>query len=259
MINVRSQVLAWYFVGGGAFMLIESPMKHTFLLFLLTQIMCLAANAAATLRIIALGDSITKGVRTGVTPAEIFSAQLEAALRTRGTAAVVTSVGVGGERTDQALKRLQKAVIAQEPALVTVMYGTNDSYVDRDKSVSRITVDAYRNNLVQILDQLRGAGIRVVLMTPPRWGRTARLNGVNEHPNLSLEKFVAACRTVAAEKKVPLVDHYRIWSEREAKGFDIGAWTTDQCHPNAQGHKQLAAAILPVVLSALAKKTAIAQ
>ena len=78
---------------------------------------------------------------------------------------------------------------------------------------------------------------------------------MNENPNVSLEKFVAACRTVAAEKKVPLVDHYRIWSEQEAKGVDIGAWTTDQCHPNAKGHEKLAAAMLPVVSEALAEKS----
>jgi acyl-CoA thioesterase-1 len=66
-----------------------------------------------------------------------------------------------------------------------------------------------------------------------------------------LEKYVAVCREVARAKKVPLVDHFRLWSEAAAKGTDIGRWTTDQCHPNPQGHRIMADAMLPVVKQVL--------
>lgn len=210
-----------------------------------------AAPATAKSRIVTLGDSITKGVRPGVKPEETFAARLEAGLRAGGADVSVVNVGIGGERTDQALKRLAKDVLAQKPSIVTIMYGTNDSYVDQGKSASRITVEEYRTNLGKLVDELRAAGITPVLMTEPRWGKTARLNGVGEHPNVQLEKYVAACRTVAAEKRTPLVDHFQHWTAAEAKGTDIGGWTTDQCHPNPAGHQVLAELMLPVVRAAL--------
>lgn len=203
------------------------------------------------LRIVTLGDSITKGVRPGVKPEETFAARLEAALRAEGLEVSVVNVGIGGERTDMALKRLAKDVLAQKPAVVTIMYGTNDSYVDQGKSASRITEEEYRANLAKLVDELRTAGIAPVLMTEPRWGKTARLNGAGEHPNVRLEQYVAACRAVAKEKRVPLVDHFQRWTDAEEKGADIGKWTTDQCHPNPEGHRVLAELMLPVVRAAL--------
>lgn len=212
-----------------------------------------SAAVAKPLRIVTLGDSITKGVRPGVKAEETFAARLEAGLRTDGVSASVVNVGIGGERTDQALKRLAKDVIAQQPDLVTIMYGTNDSYVDQGKNASRITAEEYRANLVRLVDVLRAAGITPVLMTEPRWGKTAKLNGVGEHPNVRLEKYVEACRAVAKEKQTPLVDHYQHWNNAEAKGTDIGSWTTDQCHPNPDGHRVLSEIMLPVIRASLPK------
>src|SRR5258706_11894334 len=92
-----------------------------------------AAEPQTPLEIVTLGDSITKGVRSGVKPEETFAALLEADLKGRGVDAHVSNVGIGGERTDGALARLEKDVLAKKPRLVTVMYGTNDSYVDKGK------------------------------------------------------------------------------------------------------------------------------
>lgn len=221
-------------------------------------LLCSAPTFAddATFRIVTLGDSITKGVRGGVKPDETFSARLQVMLREKGISAEVINVGIGGERTDQALRRLDKDVIAKKPNLVTIMYGTNDSYVDKGKDVSRITAAEYKTNLGKLVDQLQAAKIKVILMTEPRWGIKAPLNGVKEHPNVRLEKYVEVCREVAREKKVPLVDNFRIWSERESAGVDIGALTTDQCHPNPQGHQLIAEAMLPIVQRELSVKSA---
>ena len=73
--------------------------------------------SAEPLEIITLGDSITKGVRTGVKPQETFAALLQEELKSRGIDARVTNVGVGGERTDGALARLENDVLAKKPRL----------------------------------------------------------------------------------------------------------------------------------------------
>ncbi|MBC7855587.1 MAG: lysophospholipase, partial [Pirellulaceae bacterium] len=131
-------------------------------------------TAAEPLEIITLGDSITKGVRTGVKPEDTFATLLEADLKSRGIEARVTNVGIGGERTDGAIARLEKDVLAKKPQLVTVMYGTNDSYVDKEKDQPRLTVEQYRANLAELLKRIKDAGAISVVMTEPRWGKSAR-------------------------------------------------------------------------------------
>jgi lysophospholipase L1-like esterase len=203
------------------------------------------------LTVVTSGDSITRGVRSGVKPEETFAALLETRLR-KGYEPKVVNAGTGGECTDQALQRLSK-IIALKPQLVTIMYGTNDSYVDRGRTESRITVAEYEVNLKSIVTELRKAKITPILMTPPAWGKAAK-NGVGDNPNMLLEKYVDACRKVARDTKTPLVDHFAVWSKKAATGFDIGKeWTTDQCHPNPRGHEIIAETMVPVILEALRK------
>jgi acyl-CoA thioesterase-1 len=195
-----------------------------------------------------LGDSITKGVRSGVTAAETFASRVQDGLQHNGIAAEVTNVGIGGERTDQALVRLARDVVALEPHIVAIMYGTNDSFVDSGQRDSRLTEHEYRDNLVQLVERLRRAGIQPLLMTPPRWSAAAKQNGVGEHPNQRLEKYAARCRDVAIELNVPLVDHFAHWTNKERSGQNLDAWTTDTCHPNPAGHEVLAELIVPALV-----------
>ncbi len=58
-----------------------------------------------------------------------------------------------------------------QPDIVTVMYGTNDSYVDQGATTSRITVEEYRRNLETLVSELLRRGILPVLMTEPRWSK----------------------------------------------------------------------------------------
>jgi len=198
-------------------------------------------------KIIVLGDSITKGVRSGVTAEETFGALLQRDLRAAGRSVEVVNQGIGGERTDQALQRLQADILARQPQVVVVMYGTNDSYVDQGRSDSRISSQQFEENLQVLVERLQKQRIKVVLMTEPRWGRTAQANGAGEHPNLRLEQYMQRTRKVASSAGIPLVDHFQYWTEAERQGTDIGGWTTDQCHPNPAGHRQLAERLLPVL------------
>lgn len=215
----------------------------------------LQQSKSETVTIVSLGDSITKGVRAGVKPNETFAARLQADLKAKGITANVVNVGIGGERTDQALKRLEKEVLAHRPRFVTVMYGTNDSYVDRGKKASRISQQEYRSNLRKIVAEFQKRGITPILMTEPRWAADARPNGLGEHPNIRLESYVEVCREVAKQTHVPLVDHFAHWAAAEKKGQTLRSWTTDGCHPNPQGHRVIANVLLPVLLRAIDAST----
>jgi lysophospholipase L1-like esterase len=209
-----------------------------------------ADPGARVVRVVALGDSITKGVRAGVRPEETFASLAERALKADGLDAEVVNLGIGGERTDQALERLDP-VGALRPRVVTVMYGTNDSYVDPGSTASRISREEYRANLRAIVAGLLLRGIEPILMTEPRWADDAPADGLGEAPNLRLAPFMEACREVAAECRVPLVDHFARWTEARADGRDLADWTTDGCHPNPRGHLALAEALVPALRDAV--------
>jgi lysophospholipase L1-like esterase len=206
-----------------------------------------APLAERTVRILALGDSITKGARPNVAPTQIFSALLQAGLRAHGLRAEVHNVGIGGERTDQALERLARDVISQRPDIVTVMYGANDSWVDAGKKESRLSIEQFTANLRRLVARLSAAHIRVVLMTAPRFGDKNPRNGLGEDPNVRLAPFMERCRQVAREVQVPLVDHFDAWTQAEARGQRVQEWTTDGCHPNPAGHAELAPRVITVV------------
>lgn len=203
----------------------------------------------AGVRIVTLGDSITRGSRYEVKPTETFAALLQARLRASGTPVTVHNVGIGSERTDQALLRLDRDVLSQRSHIVTVMYGTNDSWVDPGKSVSRLTEDQYESNLREIVRRLQAARIRVVLMTAPKFGESNPRNGLGEDPNIRLARYVERCRKVAHDTGVPLVDHFGGWAAEQEQGRRLQAWTTDGCHPNQAGHADLVARLLPVMTS----------
>ncbi len=205
------------------------------------------------IRVVCLGDSITKGYRPGVKEEEAFPARLEAALRHDGIDADVLNVGIGGENSAQALKRLKAAVIDQKPDIVTIMYGANDSYIDKGKAVPRIPIDEYRRNLTSIIRELRNADITPILMTTNYYGAGHPPDGSGKHPQLQMDAYMKECRAVAAAERVPLVDHQRVWMEAAKGGTDIETWMTDHVHPNARGHTVIAKTMLPIVRNAIRK------
>lgn len=208
-------------------------------------------SAAGRPRVVLLGDSITRGARAGVLARETLGPRLRALLHAEGITVEVHNSGIGGERTDQALARLERDVIALRPGVVLVMYGTNDGWVDRGRDAPRLPVAEYAANLRAIVARVRAAGGAVILMTPPLFGEGNPRNGLGEDPNLRLAGYAAACREVARELGASLADHHAGWSAEAVAGRPVQAWTTDGCHPNAAGQEDLARRILPVLRAEL--------
>jgi lysophospholipase L1-like esterase len=79
------------------------------------------------------------------------------------TNAQVINAGIGGNNTTQLLQRIDEDVINQHPDLTIVMVGTND----RLNSRKMISYEQYSDNLNQIVQKLKSAGIEVLLMSSP--------------------------------------------------------------------------------------------
>ncbi len=119
--------------------------------------------AADTVRIVALGDSLTAGY--GLAAEASFPARLEAELRRRGHDVEVINAGVSGDTTRGGLERLDWAVPEGADAVI-VELGANDALRGIDPS-------ATRGNLDSIVEQLVGRGIAVLvagMQAPPNLG-----------------------------------------------------------------------------------------
>lgn len=200
----------------------------------------------AVVRVVAFGDSITEGSRFGIHANQNFASLAEDALRSEGLDVGIRNASIGGQTTVDALKRYDADVVRAKPKAVTIMFGSNDSFIDSGRTESRVSLDAYRHNLETMIERAKAAGIRPVLMTPPRWGLRP-INGLGENPNPRLEAYVEVCREIAAQRSVPLVDHFADWKAAEEHGQQLRLWLLDGLHPNAEGHQRMAALLLPLL------------
>ena len=173
----------------------------------------------------------------------------------------VINAGVAGNSTAQALKRMTKDVLAHEPDLVVIMFGTNDLRVDAPKV--HVTAKDYQANLKKMIDQCRSQQAKVVLCTLPPINQkkffTRHEKQVYDDAG-GLDKLIKDYRTaatrVAQDNDVPLVDLNKLLEETPN-------WLSkDGVHPTPEGNtiiaKQVAKSVVvsskPKAVKAIAEK-----
>jgi lysophospholipase L1-like esterase len=217
-------------------------------------------TAFKTIKILTFGDSITRGVRDGVRASQTYTYYLGKILKKHGFQVRMIREGISGEDTRGALLRIQYDVIEKKPDYVTIMYGTNDAYIDvqdeKNDTTPRVPSKQYEKNLRIMIQKLKHNNIKPVLMTPiPLGNFWAADVGIyrGKDRNFLLKKYVETVRRVAVEENVPLVDLFHKWLERKEKGQDTEVWLTDGIHPNPKGNRFIAAAIFNVLKNELIK------
>ena len=138
-------------------------LKRSVCLIALSSLLPLAVADAEPLfrpgdRVVMLGDSITEG--------KTYTSEAINYITMRNPGMDITFVRNAGLRGDTAagsMNRLQKDVIDYKPTVVTICFGMNDGRVSPVESVAR---DYLLTGLTNLMTTLKGAGIRVVLLTP---------------------------------------------------------------------------------------------
>jgi acyl-CoA thioesterase-1 len=194
--------------------------------------------AAETVRIVCLGDSVTKAVRPGVDADQTFCVRLEKMLRARAVDVEVINAGVGGNTTADALRRFDNDVLAKKPHHVVLMFGLNDSWIDEGRTTSRLSVEEYRQNLQRMSVMLTARGISVTLMTP----NPAIAPVYPSERNRTLKAYVDVVRSLARNEGAPsdLIDVYQRFAELAIEGADLNDYFTDGMHPNPAGQQIIA-------------------
>ncbi len=195
----------------------------------------LLKTGSETVRVVCFGDSLT-GVYYHTGGRRAYADMLAIALRKIYPQAKVEPInaGLSGDTTQGALTRIDREVLAHKPHLVTVMFGMND--------MTRVPLDEYRGNLVEIISKCRAAGAEVLLCTS---NSVAETTG---RPPRKLEEFMQAVRDLAREEKLAVADCYQAYQAvRKKDALEWSLMMSDEIHPNMDGHKLLAETIAKTI------------
>ncbi len=187
-------------------------------------------EAKAPVRVVFLGDSITQGWEDAGAAAWARDFEPMDALQ----------IGVGGDRTEHVLWRLEKAPLtALDPEVIVLMIGTNNASTGRDSG--ELIVRAVRAVVETLLQQCPRARV-IVLDIPPRGQRMNPLRGLVLQVNQALSQ-------VPWNERVSFL---RVGDEfvRGDGSLDEAAMP-DFLHFSPSGYERWARSIRPAVSSAL--------
>jgi lysophospholipase L1-like esterase len=195
--------------------------------------------------IVFLGDSITQQC--------LYTQYVEDYFYTRmpGVRLQFHNSGVGGDRAADALGRFDRDVAAYKPKYVTVLLGMNDGGV---KPYDEPTFQAYRRDMLALVERIRAIGAVPILMTPTMYdSRAARskkppVDPVKlEYYNAVLAFYGAWCREVAVDNGYGFVDMYSMLNNTTLaarKKYPAFTMIPDAVHPAAAGQAVMAWAML---------------
>jgi acyl-CoA thioesterase I len=179
--------------------------------------------AARTLRVVALGDSLTAGL--GLSPGKAFPDRLEAALRAKGWDVKVTNAGVSGETAADGLARYEWSVPPDTDALI-IELGANDMLRGHSPGATKAALAA-------ILERARAGHL------------PALLAGMRAAPNLGGQYAGEFSAIYSALAKTYGVQLYPFFLEGVAGDPKLNQ--PDGLHPTAEGVEVIVQKILPSV------------
>ncbi len=210
-----------------------------------------AQNATdTTMRVVVFGDGITLGIQDGKEITKTYGDFLEELLIKEGIKVDVINKGKEDDQSLNATQRMQMDVVTERPDVVTIMFGTFDAMVDPGKIRARVPLNIFRGQLKQMVTYLKQINIVPIIMTTPPMGD---IQAMEREPyksagaNFLLEPYMQACRELAQEERVPLIDHYADWQEQTASGETLDEWLMEGYLPNEAGHRQIAQKMFQVV------------
>ncbi len=187
------------------------------------------AEPARTLKLVALGDSLTAGYRLPADAA--FPAVLERELTKRGRAVAVANAGVSGDTATGGLDRVDWSVPDGTDGVILEL-GANDMLRGTDPAVTRKALDS-------IITRLKDRGIPVLLA------------GMRASANLGpdyVARFDAIYPDLAQAHGLVLYPFFLAGVAGE-RGLNLD----DGLHPNPRGVGAIVTGILPAVESFLGR------
>lgn len=198
------------------------------------------------IRIVTLGDSITKGVRVGVEEEDTYAylLQKELSQKTRFEAGVINA-GVSSDITTTAIPRLEHDVLQHNPDYVTIMFGVNDAgyyrpATDSIADTTRVTPEGFRSNLETIIRAVQKIHAKPILVTSvpmnPAYAHKDFPAYVKNGLNYLVDEYADIVRDLSSELGLPLIDIHKAFKADP----NTDKLVPDGIHPNKPGHRFIA-------------------
>ena len=183
-----------------------------------------------------LGDSITEA---GAGSPGGYCQLVVSGLAANGIKVKLIPAGISGHKSNDMRGRLAKDVLDKKPDWMTLSCGVNDVWA----GANGVPLEAYKTNIMDIVDRAQAAGIRVMILTATMISESAKAES-----NQKLADYNAFLLTLAAEKKCLLADlnaaMQKAVEEGRAKGQAGNLLTTDGVHMNLAGNQVMAVGVL---------------
>ena len=202
----------------------------------------------------AIGDSITHG---GHYHSFVY---LFYATRFPAQRFEMFNCGVSGDSAAGTLKRLDTDILPHQPTVASVMLGMNDvkrhlypGTGDGNANERQKAIDDYVGNMRSLLERLKGAGARLIVITPSIFDQTAVFPEPHDAGfagpgqvgvNSGLGEMAEQLRAVAGEFGAEIIDFHGPMSslnaQRQAQDPAFTLIGQDRVHPGAVGHMVMA-------------------
>jgi len=172
--------------------------------------------------VVFMGDSITAFWDGGgfITPDPLLSQLVPGEV----------NAGISGNRTDQMLARFP-AVLAQHPAVLVILGGTNDI-----RQIENPTID----NIATMAEEASATGARVVIGTVPPASVSLYPTTMDQATNnLHIATFNAELKTLCATYGYTLVDYNIALVNVDGSQNQTLFVSTDLIHPNVDGYRAM--------------------
>jgi lysophospholipase L1-like esterase len=170
--------------------------------------------------ILAIGSSSTQGIGAS-SPKASYPVRLQAELQTLFPQSRITveNLGIGGQLATDMIPRIRQQIIPRNPTLVVWQTGVNDA-------LRLVKVEQFRETVITGLDEMKRAGLDVVLLDMQYFPRAEKLR--------DFPRFLVAMRQIAQERKIPIVQRYAIMKHliTSAQYTPQQLLAADQFHPN---------------------------
>ena len=198
-------------------------MRLAFLIFGIMMVTTTHARGEDPKRIVFLGDSITDG--------HTYPLLIQQALTEVGkTAPTVINAGIGGDTAKGMRARLDRDVLVHKPDLVTFLAGANDV-------AKGVEVPDYAADVTAIAQRMKDEKIDMIILT-------TALKGEKHRPSYheKLYAFDTELRRIAKQFGFRVAEVRQRMTEARDAGTNV--LEDDQIHPNFEGQRCIARAVL---------------
>ena len=171
----------------------------------------------------------------------------------------IVNCGIGGDRADGALKRLDWDVLVHQPTVIVIMLGMNDighaNYDGPNPTPQMLTareqsITAYRTNMTALIEAIqKRSKASIILVKPSPYDETAELaKPARKGANGALTKCADICGELAKKYNTAVVDLHgpmtRMMAEGQKLDPKFALCGGDRVHPGLAGHLVMASLFL---------------